>query len=234
MSTDDRPRSPQSWEHLLEKDPDGGRRFRLGILAAALIHAAIFSVTWPTIAQAPPEEPEPILIPIQLVDLIPPEREIEPIPIEVPLPPPPGPPVIAGPPEEPAEPLIRQPTEVMEIPDGPIVYVPPPDDIAPPPAVVERQTVVVGIDIDPPKLISKVEPRYTQPAIKGMIRGVVILDLVIDSSGRVETVTVLRGLPLGLTKSAVSAVEQWRFEPSTFNNRPVSVRYTLTVHFNLK
>ncbi len=58
MNTDGRPRSPQSWEHLLEKDPHGGSRFRLGILAAVLIHAGIFAITWPTIAQAPPAEPE--------------------------------------------------------------------------------------------------------------------------------------------------------------------------------
>ena len=97
MSIDGRPRSPQSWEHLLEKDPHGGRRFRIGILVAALIHTGIFAITWPTIAQAPPKEPEQVLIPITLVNLIPPEREVEPIRIDVPLPPPPGPPVIAGP-----------------------------------------------------------------------------------------------------------------------------------------
>lgn len=61
-----------------------------------------------------------------------------------------------------------------------------------------------------------------------------ILDCIIDTEGRVESVKVLRGLPLGLTKSAVDAVEQWRFEASEFNGHNVSVRYILTVHFNLR
>ena len=90
MSTDGRPRSPQSWEHLLEKDPHGGTRFRLGIMAAVLIHAGIFAITWPTVAQAPPAEPEPVLIPVQLANLAPPEPEPEIIRIEVPERPPVG------------------------------------------------------------------------------------------------------------------------------------------------
>jgi len=234
MSIDGRPRSPQSWEHLLKKDPHGGRRFRIGIVVAALIHAGIFAVTWPTIAQAPPNEPEQVLIPITLVNLIPPERDVEPIRIDVPLPPPPGPPVIAGPPEEPAEPITRDQMEPIEIPEGSVVYVPRPVDPPRPPVVEEKTIIQVGVDIAPPKIIHKVEPRYPQPAIKGCIEGVVILDLIIDTEGAVESISVLRGLPLGLTTSAVDAVEQWRFQPSTYNDHPVSVRYILTVNFNLR
>lgn len=234
MSTDGRPRSPQSWEHLLEKDPYGGRRFRIGIMAAILIHAGIFAVTWPTIAQAPPKEPEQILIPIRLVNLIPPEREVEPIRIDVPLPPPQGPPVITGPPEEPTEPEIRNYTDPIEIPEGPVVHVPPPMDIPPPPVVEETTFVQAGVHIEEPKIISKIEPRYPGPAIKACIEGVVILDLIIDTDGTVESISVLRGLPLGLTKSATDAVKQWQFEPSTYRGHPVSVRYILTVNFNLR
>ncbi len=233
MSTDDRPRSPQSWEHLLEKDPYGGRRFRIGIAVAAVIHAAIFAITWPTIAQAPPREPEPVLIPIRLVNLIPPDREVEPVLIEAPLPPPPGPPVIASPPERPAEPVARDHPEPIEIPEGPVVSLLPPDEPSPPTVVEERTIVHAGFDIAEPRILDKIEPRYTEPARIAGIQGVVILELVIDTEGAVESVNALRGLPLGLTKSAVAAVEQWRFEPSTYNNRPVSVRYILTVHFRL-
>jgi len=234
MSIDGRPRSPQSWEHLMEEDPHGGRRFRIGIVVAALIHAGIFAVTWPTIAQAPPNEPEQVLIPITLVNLIPPEREPEPMLIEVPVAPPQGPAIISTPPEQPAEPVIRQPTVAIEIPEGPVIFVPPPGDIAPPPVVEERTIVHAGFDIAEPTIIHKVEPRYTEPARHAGIQGVVILDLIIDTDGRVESVNALRGLPLGLTRSAVDAVKQWQFEASTYKGNPVSVRYILTINFNLK
>lgn len=233
MNTDGRPRNPQSWEHLLEKDPHGGSRFRIGILAAVLIHAGIFAMTWPTIAQAPPEEPEQVLIPLQLANLAPPEPEPELIRIEVPQPPK-DPPIIAGPPVEPVEPIERPLTKSTEISDGPVEIIRVPIVLEPPPEVVVRKTVVVGVDIAPPTITHRVEPRYTEPARRAGITGPVILDLIIDTKGRVESVKVLRGLPLGLTKSAVAAVEQWRFEPSTYKDRPVSVRYILTVHFNLR
>jgi protein TonB len=87
--------------------------------------------------------------------------------------------------------------------------------------------------LEPPELLYEVRPRYPEPARSARIEGVVILDLVIDTKGRVASITVLRGLPLGLTESAVDAVERWRFEPSAFNGRPVAVRYILTVRFTL-
>ena len=108
-----------------------------------------------------------------------------------------------------------------------------PGDLAPPPEVVEQTTVFAGVDIDEPKIIHKVKPRYTEPARYAGIKGAVILDLIIDTEGRVESVQVLRGLPLGLTKNAVDAVKQWQFEASKYKGHPVSVRYILTVHFNL-
>jgi len=104
------------------------------------------------------------------------------------------------------------------------VRMPPP----PPPTIVW-----VNQQVAPPELLHKVEPRYPETARLAGIRGVVILELVIDTAGTVESVKVHRGLPLGLTQSAVEAVTQWRFKPSSYNGHPVAVRYILTVRFNL-
>ena len=70
MSTTDPRRQPQSWEHLLEKDPHTGTGFRVGIVVAALVHTAIFAVTWPTIAQSPPEAPEEEFIYCELIPVV--------------------------------------------------------------------------------------------------------------------------------------------------------------------
>jgi protein TonB len=63
---------------------------------------------------------------------------------------------------------------------------------------------------------------------------VVVLDAVIDTSGRVTEIDVLRALRFGLTKAAVRAVRTWRFEPACLDGRAVAVRYNLTVRFALK
>jgi protein TonB len=232
MSTDGRPRSPQSWEHLLEKDPHGGRRFRIGIMAAMLIHAGIFAVTWPTVAQAPPDEPEEVLYRVPIYDFVPRQREPEPIvEIELPKPPSHATVIVPGPPpEESTEPIER---DAFEPPEGPVVVIelpdPPPPPPDPPPTIV-----TADFEIAAPTIEYRVEPRYTEPARRAGIEGVVILELIIDTEGRVESVNALRGLPLGLTKSAIDAVKQWQFEASTYKGNPVSVRYILTINFNLR
>jgi len=62
----------------------------------------------------------------------------------------------------------------------------------------------------------------------------VIVQATIDCEGRVTNVTVLQGLSHGLTEAAVDAISRWRFEPATFNGRPVTVYYNLTVNFRLQ
>ena len=61
-----------------------------------------------------------------------------------------------------------------------------------------------------------------------------ILQAVIDKQGQIGEVEVLRGLPLGLSESAVAAVERWRFEPATLKGKPVRVYLSLTVNFSLQ
>lgn len=85
-----------------------------------------------------------------------------------------------------------------------------------------------------PSLLHKVPPVYTEEARKARLQGVVILECVIDRTGRVVNSKVLKGLPLGLDAAAVAAAEQWRYSPATRNGKPVRVYYPLTVEFNLR
>jgi outer membrane biosynthesis protein TonB len=52
----------------------------------------------------------------------------------------------------------------------------------------------------------------------------VILDAVIDKTGRVTDLEALRELRFGLTRAAVRAVRTWQFEPARLDRRPLSVR----------
>ncbi len=92
----------------------------------------------------------------------------------------------------------------------------------------------VGGDIQHPRAIHKVPPSYTEEARKNRVQGVAILQVVIDTEGRIEDVKVLKGLPMGLSEAAVEAVRQWRFEPALDGDgNPVSVYYNLTINFRL-
>ena len=64
------------------------------------------------------------------------------------------------------------------------------------------------------------------------VSGVVILECVIGTDGRVGKVRVLRGNPL-LDNEAVEAVKQWVYSPTTLNGTPVEVIMTVTVNFKM-
>jgi periplasmic protein TonB len=84
-----------------------------------------------------------------------------------------------------------------------------------------------------PQRIVNVAPAYPAIARSAHVQGVVILEAVIDATGGVESVRVLRALPL-LDQAAVDAVRQWRFTPAVLNNEAVPVVMTVTVNFTLQ
>jgi len=88
-------------------------------------------------------------------------------------------------------------------------------------------------DIQPPRLVRRVEPAYPEIARQARIEGVVILEATTDVYGRVVGVRVLRSIPL-LDAAAVEAVRQWVYEPLVVNGRPRPVTFTVTVRFVLK
>jgi protein TonB len=92
----------------------------------------------------------------------------------------------------------------------------------------------VGGDVQPPVALDRTEPEYTELARKARLEGVVILEAIIDTSGNVTDIRVLKGLPLGLNESAMDAVKRSKFRPGTLNGRPVPVVYNLTIHFRLQ
>lgn len=64
-----------------------------------------------------------------------------------------------------------------------------------------------------------VEPKYTPEASQAHLQGSAILYLEINLAGRVERVSAIQSLGMGLDESAAQAVLQWRFKPDTIPGR---------------
>jgi protein TonB len=77
-------------------------------------------------------------------------------------------------------------------------------------------------------------PEYPELARRARVEGVVVLEAVIDRLGNVVDVEIVRDLRLGCGEAAREAVRSWRYEPAMLNGRPVSVRMTVTVRFELR
>ena len=83
-----------------------------------------------------------------------------------------------------------------------------------------------------PRLLRRVDPEYPEEAKKNHVSGQVILELTVGTQGRVVTVKVVTGPPL-LTDAAISAVEQWQYEPYRVNGNPQVVQFIVQLSFRL-
>ncbi len=91
----------------------------------------------------------------------------------------------------------------------------------------------VGGGVLAPKVISRVEPEFSEEARKNKYQGVVILRLIIGTDGKPHDISVQRTLGMGLDEKAIEAVKQWRFEPGTKDGQPVPVEVSMEVSFRL-
>ena len=107
---------------------------------------------------------------------------------------------------------------------------------APPPPVVEPVQPRIARPgfqgVREPKKIVNVVPEYPEIARISRKEGQVILEAVLDVTGRVQSVRVLKSETL-LDDAAIRAVKQWRYTPTELNGMPVQVLMTITVNFTL-
>ena len=85
-----------------------------------------------------------------------------------------------------------------------------------------------------PVLIHRVEPEYPSEEQKQRLEGVVILESVIATDGSVQKSRVLQSPSEGLSKAALAAVRQWRYEPAVCDGKVVWVYVTHKLTFELK
>jgi TonB family protein len=82
--------------------------------------------------------------------------------------------------------------------------------------------------------ISTLSPNYPAQAQSAGIEGVVVLDLVIGTDGRVQDADVIMGQVPVLAQAALDAVRQWRFEPTLVDDVAVPVTIRVEVQFTLQ
>jgi len=76
------------------------------------------------------------------------------------------------------------------------------------------------------------DPIYPQIAITSRIEGVVELEGIIGTDGRIHGLRVIKGHPF-LVKAAADAVAKWIYTPATLNGDLVEVIAPITVTFRL-
>jgi protein TonB len=72
-----------------------------------------------------------------------------------------------------------------------------------------------------PRVLSQVDPEFSEEARKAKFQGLCVLSLIIEADGTPSNIRVRDSLGMGLDEKAIEAVRKWRFQPSMKNGRPV-------------
>jgi len=103
----------------------------------------------------------------------------------------------------------------------------------PAPPTVHSQVAEAPAKVLPAEILSKPTPVYTQEARSLRIEGEVLLDVVLEASGKLRVVRVVRGLGHGLDDNAVKAAEQIHFKPAIKDGQPTDYEVVLHIIFQI-
>lgn len=87
-----------------------------------------------------------------------------------------------------------------------------------------------GKDVPAPHRVKLVQPKYPADALARGERAIVVLEIVVDESGKVADAKVLHGTP-EFGAAALEAARQWRYEVTRVSGHPVPVRLTVPLTF---
>src|ERR1700733_8212288 len=105
-------------------------------------------------------------------------------------------------------------------------------DVPAPPTVHSRPAETAA-KVLPAEILTKPTPVYTQEARNLRIEGEVLLEVVLEASGKLRVVRVVRGLGHGLDDKAVKAAEQIQFKPAVKDGQPTDSTVVLHIIFQM-
>jgi len=105
-------------------------------------------------------------------------------------------------------------------------------DVPAPPTVQSRPAEQTA-KLTPAEILSKPTPIYTEEARSKKIEGEVLLEVVLEATGKIRVLKVVRGLGHGLDDAAVRAAEQIRFKPALRDGQPSDSTAVLHIIFQI-
>jgi TonB family protein len=78
----------------------------------------------------------------------------------------------------------------------------------------------VGEVASDPRVISQVDPEFSEQARKAKFQGLCVLSIIVEPDGTPSNIRVSSSLGMGLDEKAIEAVKKWRFQPSIKDGHP--------------
>jgi len=218
---------------LLAAERSDARILKVCFLCALTAHVLVLLIPWKKEPLLPELPPVVESIPIVPYDFEPPELPVRTVDeVE------PGKRRMLIPSEDPDDDML-EPVDDVSVPDIPPVF----DDEGEELYLEDTEPPDTGIHdswerdlVLPVRLEGGADPDYPDLGVLSRTAGVVILQAVVDESGRVVELEVIRAPrpDPGFSQAALDAVAAWRYRPGTVNGRPVAVRMSVRVEFSLR
>jgi periplasmic protein TonB len=91
----------------------------------------------------------------------------------------------------------------------------------------------IGGGVKAPTAIYTIDPEFSEEARRAKYQGEVMLQIIVDAQGNVQSPRVVRPLGMGLDEKALEAVMKYKFKPGTKEGKPVAVYMTIAINFRL-
>lgn len=105
---------------------------------------------------------------------------------------------------------------------------------------IPQVQVVPNIDMSdfvqyrrPPRILTTVEPKYPDSALVALLEGSVFVRILVGTSGRAESVSLLKSDAEVFNGPAIEAAKRFVFIPAYLNNMPIRAWTIREIHFRL-
>jgi TonB family protein len=94
---------------------------------------------------------------------------------------------------------------------------------------------IAGWGVSTPAALVRPLPTYTDQAREARISGTVGIQCIIHKDGTVGSCKIIKGLGYGLDESAIDTITaKWRFQPGTFQGKPVDMQTMIGISFRIE
>lgn len=103
------------------------------------------------------------------------------------------------------------------------------------PSRAQQETIYEPNQVDEKaKITARSEPRYTEQARRNRTSGWVVLRVVLQASGKIGEIKVIRDAPDGLTEECIRVAREIKFVPAQKDGQPVSTYARVEYNFDVQ
>ena len=89
----------------------------------------------------------------------------------------------------------------------------------------------IGPGVKPPEPVYTPAPAFPDRASQENSQSIVVLNVVVDKTGKVQNIRLVRPAGMGMDEEAVATVSRWRFKPAQHKGEPVAVEMNIEAAF---